>query len=89
MRRPVSVAEELSLAAYLARHVPVTLEMRLLQISAILSLASLPASLAITCYQCASTEGNSCPSGANTFTSGKEKLSVIDLIELVITSVYK
>ena len=29
-----------------------------------LAAALLPASLAITCYQCASTEGNACPNGA-------------------------
>ena len=37
-------------------------------VTALLSLglaaALLPASLAITCYQCASTEGNACPNGA-------------------------
>ena len=29
-----------------------------------LAAALLPASLAITCYQCASTDGNACPNGA-------------------------
>ena len=40
-----------------------------------LTALSLPPALSITCYQCASTEGNSCPAVAKTFTSGNGDLT--------------